>query len=535
MPAPLPRAATPSSTRLSLRAPIASEGDRAHFQRRLSLSTLVIGLLAFGFWAVTAVIILVRAPEHLIHLVADQTSQVHLATCALAFVIAAATRWGVRSAAMLDLLDVLATLGLCTGWALMIVSEPAWQRPEAIGLLACAYTLVLRAALVPSPPLRTAMLGTFAIVPMLFSTAHISTQLDEHMRGLMQQHPISQVMYVGLWGALGVAGTTVASSVIYGLRQEVRRAMQLGQYTLDTKLGEGGMGAVYRAHHALLRRPTAIKLLAPGQAVERFEREVQMTARLTHPNTVAIYDYGRTPDGIFYYAMEHLEGATLEDLVRSEGPQPPSRVVHILLQACGALEEAHDAGLVHRDIKPANIMLTSRGGVLDVVKVLDFGLVKENASVPDLELSGARTVLGTPHYIAPESITDPATVDGRADLYALGATAFYLLTGERVFEAKTLIEVFSHHLGTPPRAPSSVRPGIPPALDAIVLGCLAKRPEDRPRDAATLTRMLEDAGLPPWTRGDARRAHSEHDAERTSDVDALGATITIALEGREAG
>ena len=186
----------------------------------------------------------------------------------------------------------------------------------------------------------------------------------------------------------------------------MREARRLGPYTLVEKIGEGGMGAVYRASHALLRRPTAIKILPPQRAGEmdlaRFEREVQMTSQLTSPHTVSVYDYGRTPDGLFYYAMEFLDGIDLEELVRRDGPMPPGRVVHVLRQVCEALGEAHRAGLIHRDVKPANILLCERGGRFDVAKVVDFGLVKSvSGSDPGVTLEN--TVPGTPHYMAPES------------------------------------------------------------------------------------------------------------------------------------
>jgi len=201
---------------------------------------------------------------------------------------------------------------------------------------------------------------------------------------------------------------------------------RLGQYTLERKIGAGGMGIVYRASHAMLRRPTAIKLLPPDRAGEasiaRFEREVQMTAQLSHPNTVAIYDYGRTPEGVFYYAMEYLDGINLEDLVRTYGAQPAGRVLAILDQVCGALAEAHERGLVHRDIKPANIILTERGGEPDVAKVVDFGLVKPIVTDdPRLTMSMPGVMTGTPLYLSPESLTSPESGDPRSDLYALGA------------------------------------------------------------------------------------------------------------------
>ena len=231
-------------------------------------------------------------------------------------------------------------------------------------------------------------------------------------------------------------------------------------------------------------------------------------AALTHPNTVRIYDYGLSSDGTFYYAMEYLEGISLEDLVEEHGAQPVRRVVHILCQMCGALEEAHAADLVHRDIKPANIMLTERGGVPDVVKVLDFGLVKEAENAAEIavdpKMSAANTILGTPHYMAPEAIVDPKKVDARTDLYAVGATAYYLLTGERVFEGSNLVEICSKHLHEPPPAPSAKAEGVPAELDAIVLACLAKKPEDRPANAADLAARLRALDLEDWSREEAR-------------------------------
>ena len=184
-----------------------------------------------------------------------------------------------------------------------------------------------------------------------------------------------------MWWLLYVVLATAATAVIYGLQCQIKDITELGQYTLEEKLGEGGMGIVYRASHAMLRRPTAIKLLSPektgDESLKRFEREVQQTAKLTHPNTITVYDYGRTPDGVFYYAMEYLDGATLAEIVSAVGPQGPARTLHLVEQAAGALHEAHSAGLIHRDIKPGNIMACTRGGILDVAKVLDFGLVRE--------------------------------------------------------------------------------------------------------------------------------------------------------------
>jgi serine/threonine-protein kinase len=289
----------------------------------------------------------------------------------------------------------------------------------------------------------------------------------------------------------------VIAKVVYGLRAEVKSAMKLGQYTLEDEIGRGGMGAVYRAKHALLRRPTAIKLLAPDRSSaidqKRFEREVQLTSALTHPNTIAIYDFGHTRDGVFYYAMELLDGVSLEELVENEGPQAPDRVIHILLQTAGALAEAHAASLIHRDVKPANVFLTTRGGIEDFVKVLDFGLVKE-IETNDPSLTSTDAIAGTPLYMAPEAITDPTGIDARVDLYALGGVAYWLLTGTPPFEGANLIEICSQHLHAPVEPPSErVGRPIPDALEQIVLHCLAKSREDRPGSARALIALLEAA------------------------------------------
>jgi serine/threonine-protein kinase len=401
----------------------------------------------------------------------------------------------------------------------------------------------MRAAFIPSTPARTALVALAGFVPLVPITLILYRGVE-----LPKVDPMPPVGYVAIWSALGITATSAISWIVHGLRVQVRKAMQLGQYLLEEKVGEGGMGVVYRASHALLRRPAAIKLLshANEHGLGRFEREVQITAKLTHPNTVAVFDYGRTPDGTFYYAMEYLEGVSLEDLVVEHGPQPARRVVHVLLQACGALEEAHANGLVHRDIKPANIMLTERGLLPDFVKVLDFGLVKETESAPgDLAQSSVNTVLGTPHYMAPEAIVDPANIDGRADLYALGATGYFLLTGERVFDGANLVEVCSQHLHQPPVPPSRKRPDVPPVLEKIVLACLAKKKEERPKDAAALAALLVEAQeeTGEWTREEAqawwasraRKASGELPAAKApSDASILGQTIAVALDDRGA-
>jgi len=298
--------------------------------------------------------------------------------------------------------------------------------------------------------------------------------------------------------ALAAVGIFVAMLVLARnkkqLLEAVLEAKQLGQYTLEEKLGTGGMGTVYKARHAMLRRPTAVKLLDIGRmsdtAVARFEREVQLTATLTHPNTVAIFDYGRTPEGVFYYAMEYLDGLNLDDLVARHGPLPEARVAHLLRQACGALAEAHHAGMVHRDVKPANVFLTARGGMRDFVKVLDFGLVK-TADASEANLTSADAITGTPLYLSPEGITAPEDVDARADVYAVGAVAYYLLAGQPPFAGKTVTEILMKHVNATPESFAARGVTVGAAFEALVFRCLAKSPADRPRTAGVLLAELE--------------------------------------------
>jgi serine/threonine protein kinase len=301
---------------------------------------------------------------------------------------------------------------------------------------------------------------------------------------------------------------TRANAAIADLRNEVREARRLGQYTLVEKIGEGGMGAVYRARHAMLRRPTAIKLVRPDKADEatiaRFEREVQITATLTHPNTVTIYDYGRTDDGTFYYVMEYLDGVDLAAAVKLDGPMALGRVVRVLCQVAQALAEAHSRGLIHRDVKPANILLT-QAHVSDLVKVVDFGLVKEIARAggdgsPSQTQQGEIT--GTPQYMSPEAITRPELVDARSDVYSLGCVGYFLLTASPVFIAETSIEVYSDHLHSKPQ-PLTERTTrqIPAALERLIFRCLAKAQADRPSSEELVTE-LRALAAEPWARWD---------------------------------
>ena len=317
-----------------------------------------------------------------------------------------------------------------------------------------------------------------------------------------------------------------ATIAIKGLRRQFDEALQLGQYRLEEKIGEGGMGEVYRAHHALLIRPTAVKLLRADRcdavSLARFEREVQLSSQLAHPNTIQIYDYGRTDSGVFYYAMEHLDGVNLADLIESEGPLPPGRVVSILQQACASLAEAHDAGLIHRDIKPANIMVTCRGGVPDFTKVLDFGLAKEAESSHSPTVTVANAIAGTPLYFAPEATQGSQDLDQRSDIYSLGIVAYEMLAGRPPFDGDSAIDICLKHAATPaPRLSDVATRTIPAELEAIIMQCLEKCPADRPQSVRDLSQRLDEIGgsLNGWTRDDAKRWWSSRSSSTSDDAE----------------
>ena len=350
------------------------------------------------------------------------------------------------------------------------------------------------------------------------------TWLPEYGMGIATESAVEEayhplyVLRLAVWGLLGLLA--VSAAVIYvflivvqrlerAARKAALEAKRLGQYALGEKIGGGANGMVYHARHAMLRRPVAVKLLnldkTHDTAIARFEREVQLTSHLTHPNTITIYDYGRTPEGIFFYAMEFLDGINLDKLGKQFGPQPEGRVIHTLRQICGSLGEAHSIGLVHRDIKPANIILNRRGGQFDVVKVLDFGLAKVIDSEHELELTAADSIVGTPLYLAPEGVERPDELDARSDLYAVGAIGYFLLTGKPLFELKNLRDVLMHQVKTMPPTPSD-RLGRPISaeLEQIVMQCLAKDPNQRPQSASDLEEALANCpSAGTWTRKEA--------------------------------
>ncbi len=309
------------------------------------------------------------------------------------------------------------------------------------------------------------------------------------------------VLLFGVWLSGFLSPATLA-----GLLRRDGRARQMGPYRLLRQIGEGAISNVYLAQHRMLKRPAAVKVLKMQSTKEewtaRFQREVQLTSSLHHPNTITIYDYGLGPGGEFWYAMEYLEGLSLADLVERYGPVPPARTAYILRQACASLWEAHSCDLVHRDIKPQNIMLCEIRGERDFVKVLDFGLVKQISGDQTRDLTAHMRILGTPLYMSPERIRNPSDADGRADIYALGAVGFFLLTGKRLFDTETEHDLTYHVLHTLPRLASECSPfEVPAELDALIGRCLEKDPAARPKNIAEVAGALDGLLVHrPWTR-----------------------------------
>ena len=389
-----------------------------------------------------------------------------------------------------------------------------------LGLSWVAVWTVLFTIVVPTTPRRAllAALGSASAVPVIIGSMMAFGFTTLRVPPLM--------FFVGLVFPylMVVCMSYVGARVVYHLSTEVKRARELGSYQLEEKLGEGGMGEVWRARHRMLVRPAAIKLIRPSiagaaragvweESVHRFEREAQVIASLCSPHTVQLFDFGVSDDGAFYYVMELLDGVDADSLLRRFGPSPPERAIHLLRQICHSLSEAHSHGLVHRDIKPANIFLCRYGEDYDFVKVLDFGIVRAVRDPADANPVHTRedSVPGTPAFIAPEQALG-AELDGRADIYATGCVAYWLLTGQLVFTADTPMGLLLHHAQTSPTPPSArTEQPIPPALDELVLSCLAKDPAKRPQSASELSLRLDEvecAGA--WTSERARKWWTMH-------------------------
>jgi serine/threonine-protein kinase len=497
-------------------------------QARLALLGKTVFLLAFGFFSIINGMLIVGGGIGMLPLLVNQTNVMHFLSAlvmGVLWVVARVRPWSLRALGIIDggcLL--LAGIGLAS-----MAAQPDEKQLMA-GLFALTVTMMARAVLIPSTGTRTFCLSWLASAPLLLVSflfhepAQIPGFAPEFLELLISVNAF-------LWLTIAVTLSTVTSRTIYGLRQQVKAASEIGQYTLEEKIGSGGMGEVWRARHRMLIRPAAVKLVssrelgsAPGRDPElrlrRFEREARATAGLKSPHTVQLYDFGVTDDGTLYYVMELLDGMDLDTLIARFGPVPAERAIHLLLQVCASLDDAHQNGLVHRDIKPANIVVSRVGAAWDFVKVLDFGLVKLDGarqSAESLRLTADNHVSGTPGFIAPEVVLGVET-DHRVDIYALGCVAYWLLSGKLVFDGPGAIKVMSDHVHTLPSPPSSRSElPIPSELDALILECLAKDPGKRPASAAALqTRLSAIPVATPWTHDSAERWWSVNAPERAS-------------------
>src|SRR4051812_394053 len=349
-----------------------------------------------------------------------------------------------------------------------------------------------------------AVLGAISVVPLGVltyfesATAFQAVLSQANYSGFIS----AQVLIVAISLLTGIVGVHTIGT----LRREAFAAKQLGQYRLKKRLGSGGMGEVYLAEHQMMKRPCAVKLIRPEKAgdprmLARFEREVRATAKLSHWNSIDIYDYGRTADGTFYYVMEYLPGHNIGEVVEGYGPIPPSRTAFLMDQVCGALAEAHGMGLVHRDIKPANIFCAYRGGVFDVVKLLDFGLAKPTMEkTQDAQLTLAGTVTGSPLFMSPEQASGDDAVDARSDIYSLGAVMYYMLTGQPPFMSDNPLKVMIAHASQEVVPPRQINPDLPVEFEEVVLRCLEKDPDHRFQDVASLRLALREIVFEdPWS------------------------------------
>ncbi len=388
------------------------------------------------------------------------------------------------------------TLRACEEWGIFAYSEGPWL------LLIFVYALFIPSTLSRA----TVVIGSIAMAPVLlvlgmslFEDALSRVPVIDHLAGILLT-----VLLAAIGGVIGV-------NKIDTLRREALQAKRFGQYHLVKRLGRGGMGDVFLAEHEMLKRPCVIKLIRLDKVgdetiLARFQREVQATAQLSHWNTVEVLDYGRTDDGTLYYVMEYLPGMSLAELVKKHGPLSPERVVYLLLQVCDALREAHQTGLVHRDVKPENIVVTQRGGVYDVAKILDFGLVEPITKSRLQHLTSEEFVTGSPLFMSPEQAAGSAVSDPRSDIYSLGAVAYYMLTGRPPFLRDSLTQLLNAHAREMPIPLSQHNPEVPRDLEQVTHKCLGKDPANRYPDMSALMCALsecETAGQ--WSRAQAAR------------------------------
>jgi serine/threonine-protein kinase len=426
----------------------------------------------------------------------------------LATAIVLFRRWNTRQLLVIDYIVVTFVL-------LLTLFVAAVFDLVEVPTLGVSLALFIHAAVVPVPVgLQTGLAVTGALgYPIAMGAAYFGLpEIREFWDDNGGTGDFRNLVLEGTFHLTILAVVSVLiTKALYNMRQQLHQARRLGSYLIEEELGQGGMGQVYLAQHALMCRPTAVKVIHPEksgseEAVTRFEREVRLSAALTHPNTITIYDFGHTPENTFYYAMEYLDGLDLQTLVERFGPMQTERVIYVLEQVCGSLSEAHSLGVIHRDIKPSNIFLTRRGGLYDFAKVLDFGLAKEIGLEDAGTVTKSGMILGTPHYFAPEAIEGADKIDGRADIYNVGGVAYWMLTGQPPFARSSAIEVILDHVRTMPSKPSETAEiDIPAELDEVVMRCLAKDPTDRYQSAEELQAALTSVPVECWTQSKARK------------------------------
>jgi len=427
----------------------------------------------------------------------------------IAFFLCTARPIGVRRLRWIELL----TFGVPLAFFLFLQHEKSAAWADKFGILpelSAAWLIMIftYALFIPNTWQRAAVVISFLAAAPLVGL--VVTAIVDGDTGAVLAADTRVLIETTLAVVLAAVAAVTGVRTINALRDEALRARQLGQYKLKRLLGMGGMGEVYLAEHLLMKRPCAIKVIRPEKAgdpkvLARFEREVQATAKLSHWNTVDIFDYGRAADGTFYYVMEYLPGMSLLDLVRHSGPLPPARALHLIRQTCNALAEAHDLGLVHRDIKPANIFAAIRGGRHDVAKLLDFGLAKPLTTVDGSHITQEGAITGSPLFMSPEQAIGDRDPDARSDIYALGAVLYFLLTGRTPFDNDNPLKVLIAHAHEPPPPPSQYNPDVPDDVELIVMRCLQKNPLDRYQSAAEMAAAIEECDdYGHWTREDAR-------------------------------
>ncbi|NNF05841.1 MAG: serine/threonine protein kinase [Candidatus Eisenbacteria bacterium] len=447
---------------------------------------------------------------------------------------------------------ILSCLGIAFGaWKWQFHAfDPSFDGVHWVGVWIISF-----AATVTLPPrmlFRSAFIGSICI-PLIGILSILAYGFPPHMEealsfptdlnaaGWSFFWQISATILVPIWICIGIA--YVIAARVFHLAKDASDARRLGSYQLEEKLGQGGMGEVWRASHKLLARPAAVKLIReqgvaspngehPSTVLKRFEREAQATAALTSPHTVQLYDFGIKEDGTFYYVMELLHGLDLRSLIERTGPVPPARALHFLRQACDSLADAHMHGMVHRDIKPGNLFTCRKGTNYDFIKILDFGLVKESgrSEKGNDQLTRQGVASGTPAFMAPEMALEKAEIDGRADIYALGCVGYWLLTGELVFTADSAVAMMLKHVSEKPRPLSKVSElEIPESVESLIMDCLAKSPDDRPQSVMELGQRIEKAQQETgeWTAEHATSWWKLHLTEFTSPTKPSQETVVM--------